>query len=124
MRVRLSILTSFALLFSIFGLIPAKASIANCFELRGTTSSMSSTSLTMSAGVYAKCTSAQLGSAWSSRFVFSVQEEDGLGLSYECSGPLAGSTIPLLSPQQIGTLICNLRIGSRVFASPRVGATS
>ena len=75
--------------------MPAQATIANCFELKFPSSSMSSSRLTLSADVYAKCTRAQLGNAWGQSFSLSVEEESnlgGLGVTVSCSGPSADAT--------------------------------
>jgi len=105
--------------------VPASASLRDCFELRFPSAIAGSNSISLSAQVYAKCTKAQLGMAWKSSFVFSVQEETApFGLSYSCSGPLAGDTTPTIGPLGIGTLTCSLKTGSESFASSRVGSTS
>lgn len=125
--IRRFIALGIAVLIILLGLpgVPASASLRDCFELKFPSAIAGSNSISLSAKVYAKCTKAQLGMAWNSSFVFSVQEETApFGLSYSCSGPLAGDTTPTIGPLGIGTLTCRLKTGSEPFASSRVGSTS
>ena len=124
---RIRILMTLTLLWLGIPGVPAQASLNNCFELKFPSSSMSSTRLSLNADVYAKCTKAQLGSAWAGRFVFSVEEENnlgGLGVTVSCSGPLAEATLFAGGSTRIGTLTCEIRIAEDFFGSLRTGATS
>ena len=101
----------------------AESRVADCLELKFGSSSVGSTTITLSAQVYAICNSTQLGRGNGQRPLYTVAEESSLLSLSTCSGPSATYTTTYGSGW-IGNVTCTFPINQNFFGSQRTGATS
>ncbi len=97
----------------------AESKVADCFQLKYPSSSLISSTLTLTADVYATCDSSSLGRGNGQKPVYSLVEQTDLNLS-GCPGPAIS---PLAGNGFLGKVTCTIRVGDSPLASSRVGAT-
>jgi hypothetical protein len=97
----------------------AELKVAQCFELKYPSSSLSSNILTLSADVYALCDETELGRGNGQKPVYSLIEQSDLNLT-GCPGP---KITQMVGNRRLGKVICTIRVGDGVFASSRIGAS-
>ena len=97
----------------------ADAKVADCFQFKNPTSYLSSTSLSISADVYAICDSATLGRGNGQKPVYSLVEQTDITLS-GCPGPVIS---PLSGNGLLGKVTCTVRVGDSPLSSSRIGAS-
>ncbi len=97
----------------------AESKVADCFQLKYPSSSLNSSTLTLTADVYATCDSSSLGRGNGQKPVYSLVEQTDLNL-FGCPGPAIS---PLAGNGFLGKVTCTIRVGDSPLASSRVGAT-
>lgn len=109
------------MLFQNLWLLPANAEskVADCFQLKYPSSSLISSTLVLTADVYATCDSSSLGRGNGQKPVYSLVEQADLNLS-GCPGP---AITPLAGNGFLGKVTCSIRVGDSPLASSRIGAT-